>query len=65
MANAKVSHPPQREASLRLPCINCSISLGMTGIMMPKPMVSTSNVMKIKPSAAFLDEGMEDLKFEI
>jgi hypothetical protein len=34
-------------------------------MIIPKPMVSTSKVIKIKPSAAFLDEGMEDLRFEI
>jgi hypothetical protein len=36
------------------PPVNCEINLGKTGMIIPKPIISMSIVMKIKPSAAFL-----------
>jgi hypothetical protein len=39
-------------------CVNCEISVGITGMMIPKPITSINNVIKIKPIAAVLEEDM-------
>ena len=52
MAKAKVSQPPYFDASLISPCINSAMSFGITGIIIPQPVISINMVINIKPMAA-------------
>jgi hypothetical protein len=54
MAKANMSQPPYTDASLMLPPISSLISLGNTGMMIPKPVTSMRRVTKMNPKAAFL-----------
>jgi hypothetical protein len=54
VAYKKVIHPPYKEALLKSsvcnkPFINC----GMTGMIMPRPTISITNVRNMNPTAAF------------
>ncbi|MNY61216.1 hypothetical protein D3C86_1978750 [compost metagenome] len=52
IAYANVSQPPYFAASLTSPCINSLINFGITGIIIPQPVISINIVMKIKLIAA-------------
>jgi hypothetical protein len=53
-AKANINQPPYTEASLMPPPVNSIINLGITGIIIPKPITSINKVIKIKLNAGFL-----------
>jgi hypothetical protein len=58
-AYANISQLPYFEAVLISTCFNWVIKVGVTGIIIPKPIISISKVINIKPTAAFLLMGIK------
>src|SRR5579862_598997 len=56
-AKTNISQPPQLAACERPSPVRAVMILGVTGMMMPRPIVSTSMVMKMKASAKRLAGG--------
>jgi hypothetical protein len=57
-AYANAIQPPQRAASLIVPPVRWVMSLGMTGMMMPRPATSMSNVTRMNHKAGARDDFM-------
>ena len=53
--NANINHPPKSAATSSVHPVMLERSFGITGMMIPKPVTSISNVMKINPSAGARD----------
>lgn len=49
------NQPPYLDATLKPSPVSSMIKLGITGMMIPIPVMSISRVTKINPTAAFLD----------